>query len=144
MQKTVTPQVLDGVILEVLANGEKESQLKREEFTGISGGKFLVKLHEAMGDDWVLTKDEPVKLTDADINAVAAARFFRGKGLTLVLVWALAISLLWMVTTTIPIIPLPVFGALNALAAIIFFYVYAKNLKKVRKSLWAGIKGENS
>ena len=142
MAKAVSPQQLEGVIIEIIENAEKESMLKRDEFSGMGGEKFLAKLNEAMGEDWVLRKDEPVKLTDADINAVAAARFFKGKGLTLVLIWALAVSLIWMVTNTIPILPLPIFGVLNAVAALTFFYVYTKNLKKVRKSLWAGIKGE--
>lgn len=143
MQKTITPQQLDGVIQDIITNCEKESMLKRDEFTGVPSGKFMTKFYEVMGEDWVLRKDEPVKLTDADINAVAANRFFKGKGSTLVLLWALTVSLLWMITNTYPVIPLPIFGALNAVAAFVFFYVYARKLRKVRKSLWAGIRGDN-
>ncbi|MBU2118741.1 MAG: hypothetical protein KJ954_14230, partial [Alphaproteobacteria bacterium] len=132
---------LDSLIAQIVSDEEKTAKLKHETFNGLTHDAVFTALDGRLGEDWVLKKDPPVQFTKEDINAVAASRFFRGFGMTLLLGWVVLIGILAMLTSTFPIIPVLVYYVLNMFITIGVFLVYIKKQSKIRKELWQGIDG---
>jgi hypothetical protein len=139
--KVVTPRQLDGTIGEILTEALKKAEIRQEVFNGMYGDDFLSALRSKLGEGWLLKKDAPVQFTKEDINAVAASRFFRSVGMTILMGWVIVIGSLAFLTTILPIIPPLVYYILNLGVTIIIFYVYVNKQRKLRKELWQGIDG---
>lgn len=139
--KTITPRQLDSLVSLIVSDEEKTAKLKHEAFNGLTHDALFVAIDERIGGEWVIKKDLPVQFTKEDINAVAASRFFRGFGMTLLLGWVVLIGILAMLTSTYPIIPVLVYYGLNMVITIAVFLVYIRKQSKIRKELWQGIDG---
>ena len=140
--KEVTAQQLDGTVGIILADKEKLSRLKGESFKGVSNSDVINELNARLGDDWFLVKNR-FKFTEDDVNAAGNNRYFKAKGMTILIAWALAILALVMFTTTIPVIPVWAYYIANAFSAIGFLYIFLKGQRQSRRELWRSIYGDN-
>jgi hypothetical protein len=138
MAKDVSVSELCDTIIDVIAEKEEIAKLKGEPFSGIHKIEFIKKFAEKLEDDIYIQRDPTVQFTDNDVNAAASARFFKGTGMNLVLGWLFLVTL----TVIAPIyIPVPQFllWVLNGIYAVVFMWIYTRELRKLRKKIWAGL-----
>jgi predicted branched-subunit amino acid permease len=84
-------------------------------------------------------QDDDIRFDKHDIAAVANSRFFRKKGLKVLLIWAfitLAITMIYNYTQAFPPFVAYVLFGVNA---VVFVYLYSKMQTEVRVKLWENI-----
>jgi len=99
---------------------------------GVSQEELREAVKVRVGESCMITKEESVKFSRSDINAVASARYFRKGGVTLIM------GLVIVVKSVVVMTPLyyNIYYALCGLIAIGFLYIYSRQQAKVRKELW--------
>lgn len=141
--KGVSSPQLEAVIENIMADKEKQAKVLGQPFIGVTSVEVLSELNKRMGSDWILRKEQPMKFTKEDINAVANSRFYRKTGLKLLMLLAIVILGLSSMSTWAPnLIPPYAYYGLYAGAAMLVFWQYAKKQRQVRKELWKSIEGD--
>lgn len=137
--KFITVQHYNSVVESILKEKEKQAELLHQAFTGITAGELQKELDNHFGGMWTIKKEESVKFSKADINAVAGARFFKGTGRSLLMGLAIIILLLSIGVKYIPdatALHYNIYYALCGVIALVFIYIYSHKQAKVRKELW--------
>jgi len=142
--KTITPQQLEGILEVIISDKEKMAKSLKEHFVGVAQDDVLAEIRKRLGNEWVLKKEQPIKFTKEDINAVANSRFYRKTGIKLLMLLAISILGLAMLTTTLRLLSPYLYYGLTAVVALVFFYVYGKKQRKSRNELWQGIEGDGA
>ena len=138
MAREVSVSVLYDTIIEVLEDKEEIAKLRHEPFIGLGKREFLTKLGEKLDEDVLIQRDPTVQFTDNDVNAAASARFFKGMGMNLVLGWMFLVTMTFILPVYIPI-PQLLLWILNGVYAVVFMWIYTRELRKLRKKIWAGL-----
>ena len=143
MMKTVTASQLEIAIGHILHDEEEISKLKRMPFIGVTCDKVLAELERRLGNDWVLKRDNPVKLDKDDIAALANSRFYKKVGQKLMMAWALIVVVLAMLTFTVHVIPLPLYYGLAIAVTGTFLVIFSRKQKIVREELRQQVYGSD-
>lgn len=136
--KTYTPQNIEVMIDGIIAEKEKQCG---SQFNGMPHNEVMNELYNKLGDDWCIKREQPIRFTKQDINAVANNRFYRRTGVKLLMLLIIVVLGLAVFTTTFKLIPIPIYYGLSGLAAAIIFYIYSKKQQKARKEFWDSIEG---
>lgn len=144
----ITERQLADITVNIIKEKQTECEKRSQEFRGINSETLMREVSEYLGDEWTVIKEQDVKFTKADINAVAGARFFRKGGLTLLM----AMLILVLGASLIPryvgmeMTPLNVTIIYSILGVIflVFMWIYNKGQSKIRKELWGQLGREES
>ena len=140
--KLITLNIYIETVQSIIKNREKHAEALKQEYTGLSADELNKELSSQFGGAWAIKKEESVKFTKADINAVAGARFFKETGRSLLMGLAIIILGLSVGVKYIPdmtILYYTIYYALIGFATLSFIWVYSRKLSKVRKALWKQI-----
>lgn len=127
------------IVEDIVKEREKQAEKLGREYVGLTGDELQREVVNHLGDAWAIKKEESVKFTRADINAVAGARFFKETGRSLLMGLAIIILGLSVGMKYIPemtALYYNIYYAVCGLIALIFIYVYSRKQAKVRKRLW--------
>ena len=146
--KFITVQHYNSIVKGILKEKERQAEALHQEFSGLTSDELKKEVDNHIGDGWALKKEEAVKFSKSDINAVAGARFFRQTGRSLLMGLAIVVLGLAVAVKYMPIVMTElyytIYYALIGLATIGFLYVYTRKQSKVRKELWRQIGREES
>lgn len=140
--RIITLAQLDDYTREVIAKYEQQVNKRGEKFVGVPQDELYNGLVDIIGDEWMLKKESALKFTKADVNAVANSRFYRTKGLKILLLWAVVVLVLLQAVAWFPVIPIYVYYASCCVATVGFVGLYSKKQRESRLELWRGIQGE--
>lgn len=143
MKKRITTQQFSDIIDHIMDDSHDVAKQHGTELVGITQGDMIEGIHKRLGDDWVLTRDPPVRFTKEDISAVANSRFYRKTGVKLMMAWAIVILAFAMVSLTFRLIPLSVYYGLSIAATIGFIFSYSKKQAKIREELKQAVYGSD-
>lgn len=145
--KIITERQYGEIVLNIIKERKKKVEKASQSFNGVNGDDLNEEVARYLGDEWMVTNEQPVKFTRGDINAVAGARYFRKGGITLVM-GLLIIQLLLAITVKSLIIMTPLYFnlyyVLCGLIALGFIWVYSHKQSKIRKELWRQLGREES
>lgn len=140
--RVVTEEYLKSLVESIVRGRKKQSELKHQEFVGLTGEELVREINAQLGENWVVKEEDKVKFSKEDINAVANGRFYRRTGVKMVM--ALIIILLSLATAmkyipNVTIVGYNIFYTLLGGIALAFIYIYSRKQSKVRKELWKQI-----
>jgi len=139
--KIITAQQLENTVEQILHDREEVAKIRKELFEGVSQADMQIELKRRLGDNWVLKKEQPLKLTKDDLNTIANSRFYKRTGIKLLMGWAITVLALLTVTVTYHWLPLYVMYILSAVASFVFVFLYSKKQREARREFWRGIGG---
>jgi hypothetical protein len=127
-----------------LADGimkERERRAKRDNapLTSISGEELCREVEAQLGGKFAVKKDEEVRFTRADIDAVAGSRFYKKTGFKMLVITAILVVGLGLSTKYIPNMETwhyTLYYCAFAVIALGFLYIYSKGKARIRKELW--------
>jgi hypothetical protein len=141
--KTVTVTQLESVISHIIHDTESLDKLKKQSFMGVRSDSVLVELDKRLGNDWMLVKDNPVKLDKDDIAALANSRFFKKMGQKLMMAWALIVVVLAMLTLTVKVLPLSLYYGIAIVVTGIFLVIFSRKQRAEREGLSRAVYGSD-
>lgn len=145
--KYITVQHYNSIVESILKEKEKEAERRKLPFVGLSADELRREVDNHLGGTWTIKREDAVKFSKADINAVAGARFYRKTGLQLLMVMVIIILALSAGVRYIPnmiVLYYNLFYTLCGIIALVFIYIYSHKQAKVRKELWRQIGREES
>ncbi len=140
--KTVTEQQVTAVLQRIISEKEKQAKMLGESFLGVTDREVLSEMNKQLGTDWMLRKEQPVKFTKDDINAVANSRFYRKSGVKILLLWAIVVLIVLQAVVWFPMISIQTYYAMCGAVTVGFLVLYSKKQREVRRELWKGIEGD--
>jgi len=145
--KIITERQYGEIVLNIIKERKKKAEKTSQSFNGVDGDDLNEEVTRHLGDEWMVTNEQPVKFTRGDINAVAGARYFRKGGITLVM-GLLIIQLLLAIVVRSFIIMTPLgynlYYVLCGLIALGFILIYSRQQSKIRRELWRELGREES
>jgi len=137
--KVITEQYYQDLVSSIIKEKRKVAEKLGQPFLGVSQEELREAVKVRVGESCMITKEESVKFSRSDINAVASARYFRRGGISLIMGLVIVLLLLAIVVKSVVVMtPLyyNIYYALCGLIAIGFLYIYSRQQAKVRKELW--------
>lgn len=145
--KLITLEHYNSAVEAIVKEKERQAEKLGQAFEGIDAGELKRELDKHFGTDWGIKKEESVRFTKADINAVASARFFRKTGVTLLMsLLIVLVTLALAVKSLVVMTPLyyNLYYTACGVIAIGFIWVYSRKQAKVRKELWRQMGRDNT
>ena len=137
--KVITEQYYHSVVIGILKEREKQIEKLGQPFDGLTADDLSREVENIIGGKWKIKREQSVKFSKADINAVAGARFFKETGQRILMVVAIIILGLSVVVRYIPSMTslyYNIYYTIVGIVALVFIYVYSRKQSKVRKELW--------
>lgn len=137
--RSVTVHTYNSAVETIVREKEKEAEKSHIPFMGVPADELRQALDNYFGEAWIVKKEETIKFTKADINAVASARFFKSTGRTLLLGLAVILLSLAVAVRYIPYMSAlyyNIYYTICGAIALAFIYIYSRKQAKVRKTLW--------
>lgn len=141
--KQVSVSQLETIASHILHDKEELAKLKHSQFVGVTSDEVLTELDKRLGNSWMLKKDNPVKLNDDDIAALANSRFYKKTGQKLMMAWALIVAILAVFTMTVKVLPLPLYYAMAIVVTGVFLVIFSRKQKVVRNELRQAVYGSD-
>jgi len=141
--KYITPQQYERVCDSILEDAKKRAKELKQEFHGISSTELIDAVNHKIGEEWVMRKEESVKFTPDDINAVANSRFYKKTGLKILMLWVIIVLVISQLAAWFPTAPVAIYYAAYSIVTVISVYLYAKKQRDARRELWKGIEGDS-
>ena len=141
--KTVTVSQFEATISHVIHDREELAKLKQTPFNGVSADEVYTDLEKRLGKDWTLKKDNPVKLNEDDISALANSSFYKKTGQKLMMAWALIIAILAVFTMTVKVLPLSLYYGLAIVVTGVFLVIFSRKQRVVRNELRQAVYGSD-
>ena len=143
MKVTITASHLSTLIEDITVEAQKRAKQTGIPFMGVPQDSLQSELNRKIGtNDWSVKKENPIKFTKADINAVASGRFYRKSGLKILMLWAVVVLFLLQVMTWMPNLTIGVYYGACIAVTVGFVAVYGKKQSIARRELWRGIEGD--
>lgn len=134
--KIITEIHFNNLVAGIIAEKQKIAEKQHEIFMGVSQDDLMDEVAVKVGGKFVVKREQPVKFSKSDINAVANNRFYRKTGLKLLMGAVIILLGLSMLTNNFQVINPYVYYGLCGITAIVFVYVYSSKQAKARKELW--------
>jgi hypothetical protein len=134
--KTVTPQKISDILEDILADERKRAQLKDQHIISVPQSAVLDELNSRIGDNWQLVR-QSIQFTKDDILAVAKARFYKKKGMSIILFMFAALIGVQMLELLF-LIPQYYIYTLDLVIILCFLYYFAREQKKACVETMAG------
>jgi len=137
--KVITEQYFQDLVNGIIKEKKATAGKLDKPFRGISQDELCEAVTARIGEPWVVNKEESIKFSRSDINAVASARYFRKGGISLIMGLVILLLVLAIVVKSVVVMtPLyyNLYYAFCGLIAIGFLYIYSRKQAKVRKELW--------
>lgn len=137
--KIITEQHFSNLVDGVIREKEKLAEKQHEVFTGVSQDDLIDEVAVKVGGKFMVKRENPVRFSKDDINAVANNRFYRKTGLKILMGAIIILLALSMLVNYLQVIHPYVYYGLCGVTAIVFVYIYSSKQAKARKELWREI-----